>query len=90
MICRGSTIRVRAVAGVACPLSGRCRDGQRIKYAGRRYDPSGDPRDIDSEFPIVHAEEVPDNHYFRKAVRDGSLLPADAETAQACSFEKDE
>jgi hypothetical protein len=45
-----------------------------VRYLGRKYDPKGDTKSLESEFPIIaDGEELFPVDYVRKAIADGEL-----------------
>ena len=95
-------LRVRAVTGVLVQNLEALEAGAR-RYVGRsvkppvppqgpakkvEYLPAGDPVVVDDLYPIgSEIAEVPDRAEYRKALRDGSLVAADKETAAIVGLE---
>jgi hypothetical protein len=62
---------VRAVPG---KFVSRTPVSMQIMYIGRVYDPAGDPRNLETEFPILpDGERVQATHRIRKEIADGEL-----------------
>ncbi len=65
-------LRVRAVAG---KFVARRPARNPIGYLGRKYDPDGDKKNLEAEFPpIPEGIVVEPDAYIRKAIHDGELV----------------
>lgn len=73
----------------------RRRSGQLYHYIGRRFVPSDDGRTAGNHVPTDEPFVIDDDHVdadtrraalrLKRMCREGSILPADADTARACN-----